>query len=89
MWLSRGHSTEHTGIGLPLTVDLDTLQGNRDRCPVFGLAGRLRNLSAPMADTPEERQARLQKALEAARNAGNPYMVNSILKAMQELAKSE
>jgi|TARA_Y100000289_G_scaffold5663_2_gene5146 hypothetical protein len=72
-----------------LTVDLDTLQGNRGRCPVFGLAGRLRNLGALMADTKEERQARLQKALEAARNAGNPFMVNNIMKAMQELAKDE
>ncbi len=42
-----------------------------------------------MADTKEERQARLQKALEAARNAGNPFMVNNIMKAMQELAKAE
>lgn len=68
-----------------VAVDLDTPQGNRDRCPVFGL-GSLRDRSASM-DTPDDRRARLEKALQVAREHGNPFLESNILKALRELEK--
>jgi len=42
-----------------------------------------------MGDSTEERRARLQKALEAARSAGNPFLEGNILKAIRELEKGQ
>jgi hypothetical protein len=39
-------------------------------------------------DTPDDRRARLEKALQVAREHGNPFLEANILKALRELEKS-